>query len=73
MSSYLSEIFRRSRKETEPICVSADINEVSDRMRRSCGLRQSTLDCDLLSHKKLAPVGSSEQRRASMTIPPRYF
>ncbi|KAJ6638161.1 Regulator of G-protein signaling 7 [Pseudolycoriella hygida] len=61
----------KSRKEHEPIGLSADISEVSDRMRRSCGLRQSTLDCDLFSHKKLAPVGGTEQRRASMTIPPR--
>lgn len=64
-------MFRRCRKEPEPIGLSADINEVSDRMRRSCGLRQSTVDCDVLSHKKLAPIVGSEQRRASMTIPPR--
>ncbi|XP_037025638.1 regulator of G-protein signaling 9 isoform X2 [Bradysia coprophila] len=61
----------KSRKDPDVIGSSADISDVSDRFRRSCGLRQSTLDCDLLSHKKLAPIGGSEQRRASMTIPPR--
>ncbi|CAO1386043.1 unnamed protein product [Diamesa serratosioi] len=51
---------------------SSDIinSEVSDRMRRSCGLRQNTLDSDFHSTKRLAPI-MSEQRRASMTMAPR--
>ncbi|XP_055523475.1 uncharacterized protein LOC129717529 [Wyeomyia smithii] len=48
----------------------ADISEVSERMKRSCGLRQNTLDSDFHSSKRLAPV-ITEQRRASMTMAPR--
>ncbi|KAG5684823.1 hypothetical protein PVAND_014035 [Polypedilum vanderplanki] len=44
--------------------------DVSERMKRSCGLRQNTLDCDFLSAKRLAPV-VNEHRRASMTMAPR--
>ncbi|CAG9803598.1 unnamed protein product [Chironomus riparius] len=51
---------------------SSDIinTDVSERMKRSCGLRQNTLDSDFHSSKRLAPV-ISEHRRASMTIAPR--
>ncbi|XP_070506704.1 uncharacterized protein [Chironomus tepperi] len=51
---------------------SSDIinTDVSERMKRSCGLRQNTLDCDFHSSKRLAPV-ISEHRRASMTMAPR--
>uniref|UniRef100_A0A182WTN0 Uncharacterized protein n=1 Tax=Anopheles quadriannulatus TaxID=34691 RepID=A0A182WTN0_ANOQN len=48
----------------------AEISEVSERMKRSCGLRQNTLDGDFHSTKRLAPV-VTEQRRASMTMAPR--
>ncbi|XP_058821535.1 uncharacterized protein LOC131683498 isoform X2 [Topomyia yanbarensis] len=48
----------------------ADISDVSERMKRSCGLRQNTLDSDFHSSKRLAPV-VTEQRRASMTMAPR--
>uniref|UniRef100_A0A182M565 RGS domain-containing protein n=1 Tax=Anopheles culicifacies TaxID=139723 RepID=A0A182M565_9DIPT len=47
-----------------------EISEVSERMKRSCGLRQNTLDGDFHSTKRLAPV-VTEQRRASMTMAPR--
>ncbi|KFB38880.1 AGAP000232-PA-like protein [Anopheles sinensis] len=47
-----------------------EITEVSERMKRSCGLRQNTLDSDFHSTKRLAPV-VTEQRRASMTMAPR--
>uniref|UniRef100_A0A182TC90 RGS domain-containing protein n=1 Tax=Anopheles maculatus TaxID=74869 RepID=A0A182TC90_9DIPT len=47
-----------------------EITEVSERMKRSCGLRQNTLDGDFHSTKRLAPV-VTEQRRASMTMAPR--
>ncbi|XP_037920486.1 regulator of G-protein signaling 9 isoform X9 [Hermetia illucens] len=46
-----------------------DITEVSERMRRSCGLRQNTVDSDY-SSKRLTPH-VTEQRRASMTMAPR--
>lgn len=49
----------------------SDIGEVSERMKRSCGLRQSTLDSDFHSTKNLMPDVST-QRRASITITPRY-
>lgn len=39
-------------------------------MRRSCGLRQNTLDCESYGSKRLAPA-AGEQRRASMTTAPR--
>ncbi|XP_049542721.1 uncharacterized protein LOC125955621 [Anopheles darlingi] len=48
----------------------AEISEVSERMKRSCGLRQNTLDGDFHSTKRLAPA-VTEQRRASMTMAPR--
>lgn len=48
----------------------SDIGEVSERMKRSCGLRQSTLDSDFHSTKNLMPDVST-QRRASITITPR--
>lgn len=48
---------------------SSDISDVSDRMRRSCGLRQNTVDsCE--STKRLMP-NFTEQRRASVTLTPR--
>ncbi|XP_059617726.1 uncharacterized protein LOC132262452 isoform X2 [Phlebotomus argentipes] len=49
---------------------SSEITEVSERMRRSCGLRQNTLDSDFHSTKRLMPA-VTEQRRASVTIAPR--
>ncbi|GAB0094525.1 regulator of G-protein signaling 7 [Sergentomyia squamirostris] len=49
---------------------SSDITEVSERMRRSCGIRQNTLDSDFHSTKRLMPA-VTEQRRASVTIAPR--
>ncbi|XP_031625599.1 uncharacterized protein LOC116342216 isoform X3 [Contarinia nasturtii] len=50
---------------------SSDISEISERMRKTCGLRQNTLDCEMLpSGKRLAPI-STEPRRASITITPR--
>ncbi|XP_055680588.1 uncharacterized protein LOC129788488 isoform X2 [Lutzomyia longipalpis] len=49
---------------------SSEITEVSERMRRSCGLRQNTLDSDFHSTKRLTPA-VTEQRRASVTIAPR--
>lgn len=49
--------------------LSSDITEVSERMRRSCGLRQNTVDSDY-SSKRLTPH-VTEQRRASMTMAPR--
>ncbi|XP_055617058.1 uncharacterized protein LOC129762628 [Toxorhynchites rutilus septentrionalis] len=57
-------------KPLEAVRSSTDISEVSERMKRSCGLRQNTLDCDFHSTKRLAPV-VTEQRRASMTMAPR--
>lgn len=54
---------------------SSDIvnTDVSERMKRSCGLglRQNTLDSDFHSTKRLAPA-INEQRRASMTMAPRW-
>ena len=51
---------------------SSDISEISERMRKTCGLRQNTLDCEMLpSGKRLAPI-STEPRRASITIAPRF-
>ncbi|XP_052872881.1 uncharacterized protein LOC128278237 [Anopheles cruzii] len=47
-----------------------EISEMSERMKRSCGLRQNTLDSDFHSTKRLTPV-VTEQRRASMTTAPR--
>lgn len=49
---------------------SSDITEISERMRKTCGLRQSTLDCELYGGKRLAPA-TTEPRRASITITPR--
>lgn len=48
-------------------------SDVSERMKRSCGLgiRQNTLDSDFHSTKRLAPA-INEQRRASMTMAPRW-
>ncbi|XP_021703401.1 uncharacterized protein LOC5576890 isoform X2 [Aedes aegypti] len=57
-------------KALNAIRSSTDISEVSERMKRSCGLRQNTLDSDFHSTKRLVPV-VTEQRRASMTIAPR--
>ncbi|KAL9695391.1 hypothetical protein quinque_014676 [Culex quinquefasciatus] len=56
--------------ESKPKPPASDISEVSERMKRSCGLRQNTLDGDFHSTKRLAPV-VTEQRRASMTMAPR--
>ncbi|XP_065091511.1 uncharacterized protein LOC135712492 isoform X2 [Ochlerotatus camptorhynchus] len=58
-------------KALTPIRPTTDISEVSERMKRSCGLRQNTLDSDFHSTKRLVPV-VTEQRRASMTIAPRF-
>ncbi|CRL04267.1 CLUMA_CG017365, isoform B, partial [Clunio marinus] len=57
---------------TIPFTPPSDIvnTDVSERMKRSCGLRQNTLDCDFHSTKRLVPA-INEQRRASMTITPR--
>lgn len=49
---------------------SSDISDVSDRMRRSCGLRQNTVDSCESSTKRLMP-NFTEQRRASVTLTPR--
>lgn len=51
---------------------SSDIinTDVSERMKRSCGIRQNTVDENFHSSKRLAPV-VTEQRRASMTMAPR--
>nr|XP_029717693.1 LOW QUALITY PROTEIN: uncharacterized protein LOC115260679 [Aedes albopictus] len=57
-------------KALNAIRSATDISEVSERMKRSCGIRQNTLDSDFHSTKRLAPV-VTEQRRASMTIAPR--
>lgn len=58
----------------------ADIAEVSERMRRSCGLRQSTVDCEMIGPKRLEPgaaggggggggaSGVENQRRSSMSM-----
>lgn len=48
----------------------SEIVDVSEKMRKSCGLRQNTLDSDFHSTKRLTP-NVSEQRRASMTMAPR--
>lgn len=48
----------------------SEVSEVSERMKRSCGLRQNTLDGDFHSTKRLMPV-VTEQRRASVSIAPR--
>uniref|UniRef100_A0A8D8FM75 Regulator of G-protein signaling 9 n=1 Tax=Culex pipiens TaxID=7175 RepID=A0A8D8FM75_CULPI len=56
--------------ESKPKPPASDISEVSERMKRSCGLRQNTLDGDFHSTKRLAPV-VTEQRRASMTMAPK--
>ncbi|XP_058176304.1 regulator of G-protein signaling 9-like [Anopheles ziemanni] len=45
-----------------------EITEVSERMKRSCGLRQNTLDSDFHSTKRLAPA-VTEHRRASVMAP----
>jgi len=57
---------------SNPLTTPSDIinTDVSERMKRSCGLRQNTLDGDFHSTKRLAPI-ASEQRRASMTMAPR--
>lgn len=52
---------------------SSDISEISERMRKTCGIRQqTTLDCDMYSGKRLSPA-ALEPRRASITIAPRYL
>uniref|UniRef100_A0A182JDG4 Uncharacterized protein n=1 Tax=Anopheles atroparvus TaxID=41427 RepID=A0A182JDG4_ANOAO len=60
----------RSKQLSESTQGATEITEVSERMKRSCGLRQNTLDSDFHSTKRLAPV-VTEQRRASMTMAPR--
>ncbi|XP_062536820.1 regulator of G-protein signaling 11-like isoform X2 [Armigeres subalbatus] len=59
-----------SESKNKALSSTADISDVSERMKRSCGLRQNTLDSDFHSTKRLAPV-VTEQRRASMTMAPR--
>ncbi|XP_058444021.1 uncharacterized protein LOC131425831 [Malaya genurostris] len=59
-----------SKTKAADVIRPADISDVSERMKRSCGLRQNTLDSDFHSSKRLAPV-VTEQRRASMTMAPR--
>lgn len=67
--SYLSR--SRNNSAFDSGSSSSDISEISERMRKT-GLRQNTLDCDMLpSGKRLAP-SSTEPRRASITIAPRY-
>ncbi|XP_055384762.1 uncharacterized protein LOC129614265 [Condylostylus longicornis] len=67
-------------KSTEPVIelkvpvktessISSDIAEVSEKMKRSCGLRQNTVDADC-GVKKLTLI-HNEQRRSSMTTLPR--
>lgn len=50
---------------------STEISDVSERMRKSCGLRQNTLDSDFHSTKRLMPT-VVEHRRASVTVAPKY-
>lgn len=49
-------------------CSSPDISEISERIKKSCGIRQNTVDSDMFSSQRLAPT--IQPRRASITTTP---
>lgn len=53
------------------ISTTVEVNEVADRMRKTCGLRQNTVDSSEYSSSKRLMPNITEQRRSSMTITPR--
>lgn len=53
------------------ISTTVEISDVADRMRKTCGLRQNTVDSSEYSSSKRLMPNITEQRRSSMTITPR--
>lgn len=50
---------------------SSDISDISERLRKSCGVRQNTLDPDMFSNQRLAPVNYQQRRASITTMSPR--
>lgn len=72
-SSSSADVDLKSKKQPETKgalpqeILQADVSDMSDKMKKSCRLRQqNTLDSDFLSSKRLLPT-VNEHRRASMT------